>query len=126
MYIFLISVLLVSFIGLCFFKKKFWENRYLLLLIIAGVSVIATTITNFSTRGNYPIKAEVIREKPLSAMYINDSLLNDGLAIRGDKDFDFDDIPISYQSFIVKTDTLDDSTIKYDTIWKKTKTVFFY
>jgi magnesium-transporting ATPase (P-type) len=67
MYIFLISVLLVSFIGLCFFKKKFWENRYLLLMIIGGVAIIATVTTNYITRNKYPLVLETVRSVPINS-----------------------------------------------------------
>lgn len=75
MLIFIISVLTVSFISLCFLKNKFWENRYLVLLIAGGVALIATLTTNFFVRGHLERKVETIWNKPLYTFYMPDSVL---------------------------------------------------
>jgi hypothetical protein len=75
MLIFIISILTVSFISLCFFKNKFWENRYLILLIGGGVAFIATLTANFFVRGHFERKVETIWNKPLYTFYMPDSVL---------------------------------------------------
>ena len=67
---FILSVALVSLICLCFFKKNFWENRYLVLLISGGVALIATLTINFSVRGKLQTKTEIIYTKPLAVFYM--------------------------------------------------------
>jgi len=76
MWIYIISIIAVSFISLCFFKKKFWENRYLVLLLIAGVALVATLATNYSTRGSLDKKVEIVWTVPLQVMNLNDSLVD--------------------------------------------------
>jgi hypothetical protein len=75
MLIFIISVLLTSFICLCFFKKNFWENRYLVLLISGGVALIATLAVNFSVRGKLETKSVVIWTNELHKFYVQDTLI---------------------------------------------------
>ena len=91
MYIFIIAVLLVSFISLCFFKKKFWENRYLVLLISGGVALVATLTTNYATRGNLGTTVETIWEKPIQTFSINDSLTTDSSLVSIDEELSFTD-----------------------------------
>lgn len=76
MWIYITSIIAVSFISLCFFKKKFWENRYLVLLLIAGVALVATLATNYSTRGNLGTRVETVWEKPIQVMNLNNSLID--------------------------------------------------
>jgi hypothetical protein len=76
---FIVSVILVSFICLCFFKKNFWENRYLILLISGGVALIATLAINFSVRGKLQTKTEVVWTKPLRVFYMPDTLIRQNL-----------------------------------------------
>jgi len=131
MYIFILSTLLVSFIGLCFFKKKFWENRYLLLMIIGGVAIVATVTTNYIGRNNYALKTEVVRSTPLSSFYVTDSLLNDGIPYKAD-DFSFTslsytDIAIAFDTLMVSTEIAKDSFhVELDTILRYNASVFFY
>lgn len=75
--IFILSVILVSFISACFLKKNFWENRYLVLLISAGVALVATLATNYATRDNLETRLEIAWKKPIKTMLLNDSLLRD-------------------------------------------------
>ena len=82
MLIFTISVILVSFICLCFFKKNFWENRYLVLLICGCVALIATLITNFSVRGHLQTKTEILWNKPLDTFYLPANLFKDTTATK--------------------------------------------
>jgi hypothetical protein len=77
MLIFIISFLLVSVISLCFFKKKFWENRYLVLLIAGSVTFVATLTINLFVRGHFEKRIETIWNKPLYTFYMPDSLIND-------------------------------------------------
>ena len=88
MYIFIISVLLVSLISLCFFKKNFWENRYLVLLISGGVALVATLTTNYATRGNLGTRIKTVWEQPIQIMNLNDSLI-DSCAFTIDKELGF-------------------------------------
>lgn len=81
MYIFIITIILVSIISLCFFKKRFWENRYLVLLISAGVAIVATLTTNYIIRGDLNTNVETIWEKPIDFYSINDSLTSDSSLI---------------------------------------------
>jgi len=65
MYTFILSILVVSFISLCFFKKKFWENRYLVLLITASVATVVTLSSNYIGRNKLGTTTENIFEKKL-------------------------------------------------------------
>ena len=89
MYIFIASIIVVSIIGLCFFKKSFWENRYLLLMIICGVALVATTTTNYIVRGKYEIIPKTINEREITQFRVPDSLLTDGIAFQTDEEFSF-------------------------------------
>jgi hypothetical protein len=91
MFLFITSILVVSFISLCFFGKRFWENRYMILLIIAAVSFIATIVTNYVVRGKLETKSEVLTKKPLYPFYLQDSLYTDSLKIPLIKNFHFFD-----------------------------------
>lgn len=81
MFITILSVLLVSFICLCFFKKKFWENRYLVLAISAGVALVATLATNYATRGNYETNIKTVKTEAMQIMYLSDSMLTTDCAL---------------------------------------------
>jgi len=72
---FILSVILTSFICLCFFKKNFWENRYLVLLISSGVALVATTTINFAVRGHLQTKTEVDIVRPMATFYVSTDLL---------------------------------------------------
>jgi hypothetical protein len=75
MYTYILSVIIVSIISLCFFKKRFWENRYLILTIIGGVALIATLTINFSIRRNFEKKWIPYSKEEINTFYVNDSLL---------------------------------------------------
>ena len=89
---FILSVILTSFICLCFFKKNFWENRYLVLLISGGVALIATTAINFSVRGHLQTKTEIIYTKPLYVFYLPKDLIpkySDSTGMKVIQDYNF-------------------------------------
>lgn len=80
MLIFIISVIIVSIISLCFFKTRFWENRYLILLIAGGVALVATLTTNYFVRGHFEKRIETVWNRPLYTFYMpNSVLLKDGM-----------------------------------------------
>lgn len=81
MYIFILSTLVVSFIALCFFKKKFWENRYLVLLISGAVALSITLTANYIRRGKMETKIVSVWERPMKRFYVNDSLVIDSSRI---------------------------------------------
>lgn len=89
MLIFIISVILTSIVCLCFFKKNFWENRYLVLLISAGVAIVATLVVNFSVRSKLQTKSVVVWDNSLHTFYVQDSLLIDSLNSPIIKDFNY-------------------------------------
>ena len=74
MLIFILSFLATVIISFCFFKSKFWENRYLVLLIGSGVALAATLTTNLFVRGHLETRTETIWTKPLHTFYLPDSL----------------------------------------------------
>ena len=75
MFTFIISVIVVSIICLCFFKKDFWENRYLVLLISGCVALIATLTINFSVRGKLQTKSEIVYTKVMAKFYMPKTLI---------------------------------------------------
>jgi hypothetical protein len=78
MLLFIITVLVVSLIALCFWGKRFWEYRYIVLLIIACVSLVATIVVNYSVRGRLETKTEILRTRPLSVFHMNKTFFKDG------------------------------------------------
>lgn len=96
MFIFLLSIAVVAIISLCFFGKRFWENRYLILLIIGGVSLVATIATNYAVRGRLQTRSEVLFKKPMYSFYMQDSLFKDGLKTRLIKNWKFSDYKDDY------------------------------
>ena len=76
MYIYILSILVVSFIALCFFKKRFWENRYLVLLLIGGVALVATLTTNFITRNNLGTELKTLSKLDIQSMPVNAALVD--------------------------------------------------
>jgi len=88
MYISLLALATVSFICLCFFKKRFWENRYLVLLISASVALLVTLATNYATRGNLGTMTKIVWEQPIQVMNLNDSLI-DSSAFTIDEELSF-------------------------------------
>jgi hypothetical protein len=79
---FIISVILVVVACLCFFKKNFWENRYLVLLISGCVALIATLTINFSIRGHLHTKTEVLWNRPMATFYLPAGLFKDSTATK--------------------------------------------
>jgi hypothetical protein len=88
---FILSFIATVIISLCFFKSKFWENRYLVLLIGTGVALIATLVLNYSVRGKLATKTEIAWKTPVKFFYVNDSVLNvsDSIAIFKNGKYDF-------------------------------------
>ena len=76
MKIFILSILVVSFISACFFKKRFWENRYLVLLLIGGVALVATLTTNLITRNNLGTRVEIIKKEDVRIFSVNQHLVD--------------------------------------------------
>jgi hypothetical protein len=74
MLIFPISIVIVTIIALCFYKNKFWENRYIILSIIGGVALVATLTANFIARGHLTTKVETVWVKPIYRFYMPDSV----------------------------------------------------
>ena len=89
MLIFILSFFATVIISLCFFKNKFWENRYLVLLIGSGVALVATLVTNFSVRGHFTTKTEIIWQKPIKMFFVKDSLFVDTIPLIKNQKFDF-------------------------------------
>lgn len=116
MNIFITSIIVVSLIGLCFFKKSFWENRYLLLMIIGVVALVATTTTNYIVRGKYDIIAELIKEKQLKQYHVPDSLLTDGIPFQTNEEFSWSDFNHADSTTVdsIETETLKHSIVFYD------------
>jgi len=71
MYTFIASVILVTIISLCVFKNRFWENRYLILLIIAATSLVSMTTIGFVKRGGLPTKVSISQIKYLKDLYVD-------------------------------------------------------
>ncbi len=85
MYIFILSLLTVSFISLCFFKSKFWENRYLVLLISASVALIVTLTANYITRNKLDTDVEVLSKRDIQLISFKSSLIDSTFFITKDK-----------------------------------------
>ena len=94
MYIFIISLVFVSFVSYCFLKKDFWKNRFLVLLIGAGVALIVTLATNYWMRSNLPVKVKIIWNKPLESYNVIDSMFIDSVPLIKNK-YIGDKIPLS-------------------------------
>ena len=88
--IFITSVLVVSFISLCFFKKKFWENRYLVLFISGCVALVATLTTNYATRGKLDTRVETISSYPVQVMGFDKAVIDTNTLILN-KELSFDE-----------------------------------
>lgn len=90
MFTFITSFIVTIIISLCFFKKRFWENRFLVLLIGAGVALIATLTINYSVRGNLETQVVDIKKRPLHTFALPDSIFPDSTySTRFIKDWDF-------------------------------------
>lgn len=76
MHFFLIIVAAVVFISSCFFKKKLWENRYLVLTIISGVALVAITVNNFTSRKNLDTHLTSNTRTQVIPMTINSNLID--------------------------------------------------
>ena len=71
---FILSFIATVIISFCFFKSKFWENRYLILLIGTGVALVATLVLNYSVRGRLSTKTEIAMVRPMAVFYVKDTL----------------------------------------------------
>lgn len=97
MYTFIISMITAMVISLCFFGKKFWENRYLVLLIGIGVAIIATLTVNYFSRPNLETKIVNIYNKPINKFWVADTLIKfneNKPTFIGIDDFDFNKINV--------------------------------
>lgn len=65
-----LSIIIVSIICFCFYKKDFWENRYIVLLISAGVALIVTLVLNYSVRNSFDKKVVETRRSQLYTFYL--------------------------------------------------------
>lgn len=112
MNIYLLSFLVTAFISLCFFKKKFWENRYLVLFIGGCVAIIAITTTNYFSRGNLPTKVEIAKQHQIKRFIVPETYL-------------IDSVPFVFDS--TKTNWSFANGFRYDTtVANKVKTIIFY
>lgn len=101
MYTFLLTTLLVSFIGLCFYKKKFWENRYIVLLISGCVVLIITLTTNYVRRNSLPTTYKTLWVKQIKTLQLHDSLLVPNYAAFNDSALNYEDIIVYKEDSIV-------------------------
>lgn len=74
MYTFIISMVIVAIICLIIFKKDFWENRKIVLLIGSAVAFVAILSTNFSVKNSLRTKVVTNWTKPIQMMNLSDSL----------------------------------------------------
>lgn len=90
MYKFVLITLIVTFISACFFKKRMWENRYLILLIIAGVSIITNLTTNYIVQSKLNKKVITAWKKPVVQYDLNKNVIDNNYIVR-DKKTEFTD-----------------------------------
>jgi hypothetical protein len=102
MYSFILTVLVVSFIAFCFFKRDFWENRYLVLFLSVIASFIINLATNYAVISKLPTKVEYSYKSNLRMLNVPDSALVDGTMFAKNKKLKFDDMPTKY---FLKKDT---------------------
>ena len=76
MRIFIISIVLGSIISLCFYGKRFWENRYLVLMIIAGLGLVSTLIFNYVTRNDLNKKIIITKKWDVDKIMLNDTTID--------------------------------------------------
>jgi len=103
MYIFIISILVVSFIALCFYKKKFWENRYLVLIIGSLLALVITLSTNFVRRNELPTTYKTLWVKQIQAFHLHDSLLVADYSAYNDSSLSYEDIIVHKNDSVVNT-----------------------
>lgn len=77
MYTFILSFIIVGIISKCFFKKNFWENRYIVLLIGSIVALVATITINMITRNDLPKYGVIVKNYKIKSFYMPDTILND-------------------------------------------------
>ena len=112
MYIYLISILLVTIISLCFFKKNFWQNRYLILAIIGGVSLVGTLTSGYIVRDRSKTKVEFSNNSNLIKFNLSKKLFKDSSAFICNNKFDINDYKF-------------DSLKKFDSSRKRTMSIAF-
>jgi hypothetical protein len=91
MYTFILSILVVVIISRCFFKKDFWENRYLILLIGACVAFAATLTTNYVMYKHLPTRTEIVCKNQIYPFYVQDSIIDDSSNYILAKNYDYSD-----------------------------------
>lgn len=106
MYTFILTIVVVSFISLCFFKKNFWENRYMVLAIIGGVALIATLTINYATRNNEAKVVKTIWTKDSQLMNLEGSLIDSNFVAKVDS--------LSLTDFNAQNDTIQNHFIIYN------------
>lgn len=86
-YTFLIVTILTTFISLCFFKKKFWENRYLILGINTAVLIVTFVVLNFALKSTFHTVTQVSSNTPLifNKYYVYDSVVKNNWTIEDAK-----------------------------------------
>jgi hypothetical protein len=89
MLIFVLSFIATAIISLCFFKSKFWENRYLVLLIGTGVALVATLTTNYIVRGKLSTKTEIAWQIPIKSFLVHDAMFSDSTSVFKDQKYEF-------------------------------------
>ena len=97
---FLISIIVVFIISLCFYKKKFWENKEIILLIGGGVALVAILTVNFATRNTLDTKITTISKHSIQVMTLNDSLVDDTFFSMGGGELNFTDHLIDNDSLV--------------------------
>lgn len=106
MYTFILTIVVVSFISACFFKNKFWENRYIVLAIIAGVALIATLSINYVTRNDNPKVTKIIWVKDAQQLNLEGSLVDTNFVATVDS--------LNLDDFESKKDTVQNYYIVYN------------
>lgn len=96
--IFILAFLATAFISLCFFKQRFWENRFIVLAIGAGVAFIATLTTNYVVKDKSNIKSEIIWSIPLHNLAMDSTKISNGLPLIENLD--------DFQSTLSETDSI--------------------
>ena len=119
MYTFVISMTIVAIVCLIVFKKMFWENRYIVLLIGLVVSFIVILSANFSVKNNLETKVVINWTKPIQIMNLADTLFISDSANVAKYNLDLNDYfceDSTYRTIITTNQIVVDSdTIIYQT-----------
>lgn len=78
-YPYLISIVVGIIVASCFYKKQLWANRYKVLAIIAGLSLVSILALQLSFRSSLKEKTRIISSKFIRPMYVDKKeLINNG------------------------------------------------